>query len=1146
MQITNITDTNYIGNPSFINDTNGWTVSNGGLAQTLSQFYIGNSSAMFTPYDTNAFMNYDLTGMTTGVYYVAQAMVLAGAGQQVYISLSGGVGAVTYIGTGQWQQLYSQPVIMNTSSFGIQVGVGFELQAIAMDYVKVSEAVSFGFDYGLCHTQIFESTQITEALTISIGGTVWYKSDFNVPNTSDSTQTAESYSIKVGSNAPFVSGSLYLLSVTDVIFTDEQYFIQPDERSDTTIYVDCVMLEQATTPGTYFDGNTGNGYHWNGAIGESTSFYRQYEVAQTTSGIEPQLGVLIAWTKQMSQFYQFFTIGVSLIGGTDFIPGTSAYPTFFNQYQWNANYSTYLLGVSIATSVGQYVYGAFGKQLNMELDNSNFMFLPNYDPIIGNYIINGRPISFQIGFNNEMLNLFCGLTTKPMNDIVNRTLTITAYDGMDYIYGFITQGQGPIAAANNGNYVNIPAHLIIGDLLEEAGFAPTQYVAEQSLQSNIGFLSPVNYQSDSGQGNDGSIGNIIADICEAEQGLFFFDESGVAHFWNREHIPTNNTVDWVFDYKSIINFQVEDTAIFNDVTVQAQPRAVQATQNIWQLTDAQLVPPATNSVVLQNIAINPNFTASTGGYFNSPFNVSASDFVTTAEYMQTVLNPRNICYVLIDSTQTTESYTVNLIQVLNYAYLRDSTATYETISVKVGTNTAYVSGFNINVNDSTKTTEALFLPNAVPYNNMPLVYSDSTQTSENYNLNVISQPRQLPYLRDSTTTYESINISTLTMVGWATNNATIMPAFGGPQGITTQCGQLSTNGTSNSYLFQQYTCTTNTQYVSQCYVQAPSSTSVTMQAVENNVILQTITITADGNWDLIQLPAFNTDILHTTFQIQIFSNLNGPILVAGVMTQLGVGALTTYYDGNTLATPNYIFSWTGTPGQSATNATPVGSLVIEADFQDENGSLPVTSVDLPIYNNTNLDSSYLTNLNADNTGLPQNTNIILQEVSLSGSTYLMTFVNTYTQPIYITSINLYGTPAKVTHSINVPYTNPTSIVLYGDNPTNNGQTLLISNDLIQDPSTALSDAYSLVNDYSSPYTRIVADVFPAYQLQIGDLCQITINDTGITGNYTVVGITNGIGANGEPQQTLELEIKQLVHYFTINTSVIGGTDSIAP
>lgn len=221
------------------------------------------------------------------------------------------------------------------------------------------------------------------------------------------------------------------------------------------------------------------------------------------------------------------------------------------------------------------------------------------------------------------------------------------------------------------------------------------------------------------------------------------------------------------------------------------------------------------------------------------------------------------------------------------------------------------------------------------------------------------------------------------------------------------------------------------------------------------------------------------------------------------------------------------------------------------DFSDDYGPLPVTSISIPQYITTASGSTsfYATNDQSDGSGNARNSNVsLISAYNLGGTTYKLTFRNSFTSVIYLTQLAIYATPAKVTQVIEERIQDAASIDAFGRNPSNNGEPITIENDMIQDKSTARTLAYTLVREYKSPGKRFICPVAiqsdPA--LQIGDAGLLLINDTNETKQVYITGITNSIQRNGDYTQTLEVEERTIRKYFTINVSKIGGTDAIAP
>ena len=712
----------------------------------------------------------------------------------------------------------------------------------------------------------------------------------------------------------------------------------------------------------------------------STNFTNQS--GNTTLYSNFSFGVQVSFTKAINSSVSFFTIGTSVINGPDMIMGPSGVPAFMDIYQFT-DYSDYALSWSITKDLGQYPYGPVGTEADIQLDNTSLLFLPNYDATIGAYITVGRPVKISAGYSGETINLFSGLSTQPLNDIQNRTFNLQCFDPMDYLNTF--------TSTTTPTQVNVYADAIIGALLSEAGLAPSQYVAEQSLQQPIGFYSPYGLL----------IGNIIQAICEAEQALFFFDENGIAHFWNRQHIANNLTSVWTFDETSMINVQPEETQILNDVRVQANPRAVQTKQQIWQMSSAQAIPAATTSESFTNLITNPNFEVNTTGWTGTSSTLTRS----TAQFFSGLAS-------------------LSVVGLTGFPPVAVFTPTY-----------------------------------------------------------VASQ---------SFTAYAMVK------------------------------------GT-----------------VGQTVVFFCSAGSLTSSAH-----------TFTGNWDMITWTFTPTGSSGT---LQLKGNTNAATMYIDTVMLQTVNISGTYFDGNTTYTNSYVYSWSGTANASTSVATPCGSVMVSADFEDNDGALPVVAVDQPVYysaNNSSLTSNYTANLNSDGSGSDAGgyvfitgqslINIATSAAQLNGSNYQITFLNTATVPVYITQFSLYGTPASVTYQISTEYIDEASVALYGTNPANNGTPLLIQNDLIQNPSTANSNAYELVTDFAQPYQKLTVDVFPVPQLQLFDTVTVTLEDSSQTLVYTVTAITNSSAPDTLLSQSLKLEVRTLTKYFQINVSQIGSTDQIAP
>jgi hypothetical protein len=213
---------------------------------------------------------------------------------------------------------------------------------------------------------------------------------------------------------------------------------------------------------------------------------------------------------------------------------------------------------------------------------------------------------------------------------------------------------------------------------------------------------------------------------------------------------------------------------------------------------------------------------------------------------------------------------------------------------------------------------------------------------------------------------------------------------------------------------------------------------------------------------------------------------------------------------------------------------PANSTVeIWADFTD-----PVTGVDTPLYVTGATTSSYTTNLASDGSGATYDASISLSSIDVFANSAKMVFANSHaTTPVYITSLELFATPAKVVKKIYVREEDATSVAKYGE------ITIAIENDFIQDESTATSIAKIILADNSSYGETLEITVKGVPQIQIGDVVQVTTDNINQT-YYVSKVVGKMVGARFI--QTLTIVKKTFQSYFRVGISLIGGTDKIAP
>lgn len=289
-----------------------------------------------------------------------------------------------------------------------------------------------------------------------------------------------------------------------------------------------------------------------------------FTAAAAAPANKPNFGVLVSWLKNFSPGVQFFQIGVSPIGGTHPIKSNNADITLFDKFDYVVE-SEYVNNLTVDRVISTIPIGIMSAQLDIELDNTTKRFLPDFDATIGDYVRKpGRPIKINSGFDLEVLPQFTGFTGRPKISLGKRKWNAHAFDAMEFLNNF---------ESKLGIQIDVSTTDIISSLLTEAGFASSTYVLEDSVQDNIGYINPYGQKT----------GPLISKLVEAEGGLFFFDEQGIGHFWNRLHFDLNSTPVGTLTYSNLIDVQFKDTPIINHVKVTAKPRAVTANQLIYRL-----------------------------------------------------------------------------------------------------------------------------------------------------------------------------------------------------------------------------------------------------------------------------------------------------------------------------------------------------------------------------------------------------------------------------------------------------------------------------------------------------------------------------------------------------------------------------------
>lgn len=211
-----------------------------------------------------------------------------------------------------------------------------------------------------------------------------------------------------------------------------------------------------------------------------------------------------------------------------------------------------------------------------------------------------------------------------------------------------------------------------------------------------------------------------------------------------------------------------------------------------------------------------------------------------------------------------------------------------------------------------------------------------------------------------------------------------------------------------------------------------------------------------------------------------------------------------------------------------------------ADFKDEYGDLPVTTLDDPDYVDSATTSLYATNEVRDGTGATLSGDVALTSSDLFSTSIKLVFTNSGSKTVYLTRLELHGTPAKVVNDIYVRVQDDASV---GAKDGVEEHIHEIKNDLIQDETAANSIGQIILDDRASEHEQESWLAKSVPQLQLGDV--VTYTDPNTNETYFVTGINDIFNSSGY-RQKIEISKRTINEYFRIGISSIGGSDQIAP
>ena len=210
-----------------------------------------------------------------------------------------------------------------------------------------------------------------------------------------------------------------------------------------------------------------------------------------------------------------------------------------------------------------------------------------------------------------------------------------------------------------------------------------------------------------------------------------------------------------------------------------------------------------------------------------------------------------------------------------------------------------------------------------------------------------------------------------------------------------------------------------------------------------------------------------------------------------------------------------------------------GSAVMWADFQD-----PAVSVDEPANYLSSPSTSWFEVFDEENRqGSVIASGVTCSDFDVFATSAKMTFSNSHAFPVWITQLRLFGEPAKVITQIYVREQDDVSVAKYDERP------ISIENDFISTEGLATSKALMMLDDYAEYGDIREIEVKGNPAIQLGDM--VTVDTPEVSDDFIVTKKSESM-ANGK--YTQRFIVKKFVRrsYFTVGSSLIGGSDVIAP
>lgn len=308
----------------------------------------------------------------------------------------------------------------------------------------------------------------------------------------------------------------------------------------------------------------------------STAQFRDAAAAALRS---PTQRTEVAWTKEIDPSITFFTLDTSKLDGLDVLAGEGEDIANVNRFEY-FDETERIISIEIQSKFNEPV-ASFGRAVaDIVLDNYDGRYNPEGDSEIAAFVKVNRPFKLSLGFNfsgsTELLQKFIGFNRlAPKINRLEKTVTIQALDLASDVWD--TPVSGTVI------FIDETVSNIIKQLLMDAGWLEDQIDLDPS-ENKIAFC----YFERSML-----LGDAIGKLTEADLGIFYVDEKGIARYRSRDWFTRSAPVSAfeITDDMVITESDDDATNIINQVEVIARPRSLRSSQKVYELgTPVEIAP----------------------------------------------------------------------------------------------------------------------------------------------------------------------------------------------------------------------------------------------------------------------------------------------------------------------------------------------------------------------------------------------------------------------------------------------------------------------------------------------------------------------------------------------------------------------------